>query len=113
LAIEIAGPDKDLIAIINTLTTLLIKRGIKKKIPSNDLAPTSALGGDFEGGFKSPNPSKLPTTGLDKLSLAKLMNYTKDHANSLGTEDRKTLRDLLKKKGASRKFIAEVFGFGN
>jgi len=84
---------------------------IKKKEPKKESKKEPK--GDLEGRFTSPNPSKLPTAGLDKLSLAKLKKYTKDTANNLGTEDRKILRDLLKKKGASRKFIAEVFGFGN
>jgi hypothetical protein len=97
----------------STLPKGWVGADIKKKEPKKEPKKVLSDKGDLEGKFKSPNPSKLPTTGLDKLSLAKLKKYTKETANGLGTEDRKTLRDLLKKKGASRKFIAEVFGFGN
>ena len=73
--------------------------------------------GSFED--TAPLPSKLPSGleklpgGLEKISLGQLKKYTKDHAGNLSLEDRKTLRNLLKKKGAGKKFIRDVFGFGN
>jgi len=73
--------------------------------------------GSFED--TTPLPSKLPSGleklpgRLEKLSLGQLKKYTKDHAGNLSLEDRKTLRNLLKKKGAGKKFIRDVFGFGN